>query len=62
MILYDEQVEVPISIRVYDSDSFSFDAIEYTNEFAQISGSPRKKIRFAAEWLEKSITDGIIIV
>ena len=35
MVLYDEQVENPVSIRVYDSDSFSFDAIEYKEEFMQ---------------------------
>ena len=55
MLLYDEQVEAPISIRVYDSDSFSFDAVEYKNEFEQSSGSPREKIRRAAEWLSTAI-------
>ena len=62
MVLYDEQVEVPLSIRIYDSDSFSFDAVEYKNEFAQSSGSPREKICRAAEWLENAIADKIIIV
>lgn len=33
MVFYDDQVEVPISIRVYDSDSFSFDVLEYKIEF-----------------------------
>ncbi len=62
MVLYDEQVEAPISIRVYDSDSFSFDAVEYKNEFEQRSGSPREKIRRAAEWLNDAIVDKRIIV
>lgn len=62
MVLYDEQVEAPISIRVYDSDSFSFDAVEYKNEFEQRSGSPREKIRRAAEWLNNAIVDKRIIV
>ena len=63
MVLYDEQVkEDPISIRVYDSDSFSFDAVEYKDEFDQRSGSPREKIRRAAEWLSNAIADKRIIV
>ena len=62
MVLYDEQVEAPISIRVYDSDSFSFDAVEYKNEFEQRSGSPREKIRRAAEWLNDAIVDKRMIV
>ena len=62
MVLYDEQVEATISIRVYDSDSFSFDAVEYKNEFEQRSGSPREKIRRAAEWLSTAIANKHIIV
>jgi len=62
MVLYDEQVEDPLSIRVYDSDSFSFDAVEYKDEFDQRSGTPREKIRRAAEWLNKAIADKRIIV
>lgn len=62
MVLYDEQVESPLSIRVYDEDSFSFDAVEYKNEFAQDSGAPREKIRCAAEWLKTAIADKLIIV
>lgn len=62
MVLYDEQAEVPITIRIYDSDSFSYDAVEYKNEFDQRSGSPREKIRRAAEWLGNAIVDRRIIV
>lgn len=62
MVLYDEQVDAPISIRVYDSDSFSFDAVEYKNEFEQSSGSPREKIRRAAEWLSNAIANKHIII
>ena len=62
MVLYDEQIEAPISIRVYDSDSFSFDAVEYKNEFEQRRGSPREKIRRAAEWLRNTIADKHILV
>jgi len=62
MVLYDEQIEVPLSIRIYDSDSFSFDAIEYKNEFAQSNGTPREKICRAAEWLRSAIEDKIILL
>lgn len=62
MVLYDEQVDTPLSIRIYDSDSFSFDAVEYKNEFEQRSGSPREKIRRAAEWLSNAIVNKRIIV
>ncbi len=62
MVLYDEQVDAPISIRVYDSDSFSFDAVEYKNEFEQRSGSPREKIRRAAGWLSNAIANKHIII
>lgn len=62
MVLYDEQVENPLSIRIYDSDSFSFDAVEYKNEFAQSFGSPREKIHCASEWLKNAIADKSIIV
>lgn len=61
MVLYDEQVENPVSIRVYDSDSFSFDAIEYKEEFMQKCGSPREKIRNAARWLKTAIEGKNII-
>lgn len=62
MVLYDEQVEDPLSIRIYDSDSFSFDAVEYKNEFAKSDGTPREKIRRAADWLKTAITDKTIII
>lgn len=62
MVLYDEQVEKPIRIRVYDADSLGFDAIEYINEFDQSSKSPREKIHRAAEWLSKAIADRYITV
>lgn len=62
MVLYDEQVEFPLSIRVYDADSFGFDAIEYKEEFAQEAGTPREKIRCAAEWLNNAIADKTVII
>jgi hypothetical protein len=63
MVIYDEQVnEKPISIRVYDADSFSFDAIEYKDEFDQSCGTPREKIRRAAVWLGSAIADRSITV
>lgn len=62
MVLYDEQAEKPICIRVYDTDSLGFDAIEYINEFDQSNKSPREKIRRAAVWLHNAILDGRIIV
>lgn len=62
MVLYDEQVEDPISIRVFDADSFSIDAVEYKDEFEQRQGKPRDKIRRAAEWLRNAIENNIITV
>ena len=61
MVLYDEQVEESLSIRIYDSDSFSFDAVEYKNEFTQSIGTPREKIHRASEWLKNAIADKSII-
>lgn len=62
MVLYDERVDEPVTIRIYDEDSPGTicDAIEYKNEFAQSSGTPRKKIYCAAEWLKNAIADGMI--
>lgn len=62
MVLYDEQAKDPLSIRIYDVDSFSFDAVEYKNEFTQRIGTPREKIRCASEWLRGAIADKCIIV
>lgn len=62
MVLYDEREKEPITIRVFDADSFSFDAIEYKNEFDQKSGSPRERIHRAAEWLSNAIADQKIII
>lgn len=62
MVLYDEQVEDNLSIRIYDSDSFSFDAVEYKKEFNQRVGAPRKRIRCAADWLKNAIEDKAIII
>ncbi len=64
MTLYDERVEDPITIRIYDAYSLgtSYDAVEYKNEFKQRSGSPREKIRRASEWLKNAIENEYIIV
>jgi hypothetical protein len=62
MVLYDEQVEVPLSIRIYDSNSFGIDAVEYKREFAEGGKTPREKIRCAAKWLRHAIEDGFIMV
>ncbi len=62
MVLYDEQVEDHITIRVYDADTFGFDADEYINEFDQKSRSPRENIHHAAEWLREAIENRRIIV
>ena len=64
MVLYDEQVEDPITIRIFDADSLGtvYDAVEYKDEFDQRSGSPQEKIRRAAEWLSNAIADQKIIV
>lgn len=63
-VLYDECVDEPITIYIYDADlpGTICDAVEYKNEFAQSSGTPRKKICCAAEWLKNAIADGIIKV
>ena len=62
MVLYDLMVETPITIRVYDADSFGIDADEYGCEFVQSEGSPREKIRSAADWLKKAITAQYIAI
>ena len=64
MALYDERVEDPITIRIYDADSLGtvYDAVEYKNEFEQRSGSPREKIRRAAEWLKAAIAQGTVLL
>lgn len=64
MVLYDEQVEDPITIRIFDANSLGtvYDAVEYKNEFEQRSGSPQEKIRRAAEWLSNAIANKRIIV
>lgn len=62
MVIYDEQVEFPLTIRIYDADTFGFDAIEYKKEFAQKNGTPQEKIRRAAEWLKNAIADNIVII
>lgn len=62
-VLYDEQVDEPITIRVYDADSLGIDdAEEYRDGFDQKNGSPREKIRRAAAWLSQAIEDKRIIV
>lgn len=64
MVLYDERVEDPVTIRIYDADSLGtvYDAVEYKNEFVQSIGTPREKIRRAAEWLGNAIANKHIIV
>lgn len=62
MVLYDEQVEDSLSIRVYDADSLGFDAVEYKNEFNQGSCKPLEKIRRASAWLKAAIADKQIVV
>ncbi len=64
MVLYDERVEDSVTIRIYDADSLGtvYDAVEYKNEFVQGIGTPREKIRRAAEWLKNAIADKSIIV
>lgn len=65
MVLYDccDEEDLPITIRVYDADSFSFDAtILYRKEFDQSSSKPREQIHCAAEWVRKAIEDKIIMI
>lgn len=62
MVIYDEQVEYPLTIRIYDADTFGFDAIEYKKEFAQKNGTSQEKIRCAAEWLKDAIADNTVII
>ena len=61
MVIYDEQVEFPLTIRVYNAESFGFDATEFKKEFAQKNGTPQEKIRRAAEWLKGAIADKTVI-
>lgn len=51
MVIYDYQVEAPVTIRVYYSDSLGFEAIEYHDEFALNGGNEQERIHYAAEWL-----------
>lgn len=62
MVMYDLTDRIPMSIRVYDADSFGFDAAEYKEEFAQTDGTPREQIRRAAEWLRNAIADKRILI
>ncbi len=64
MVLYDERVDDPVTIRIYDADSLGtvYDAVEYKNEFAQSIGTPREKIHRAADWLKNAIANKRIIV
>jgi hypothetical protein len=62
MVLYDEMDKNPLSIRVYDAGSFSFDAVEYKNEFVLKEGKPREQIHHAAEWLKHAIANKTISV
>ena len=61
MVLYDAIDEEPISIRIYDADSFSFDAEEYKNGFDQKTGKPCQKIKRAAVWLKNAIEDNHLL-
>lgn len=61
MVIYDEQVEIPLTIRIYDANSFGFDAIEFKKEFAQKNGTPQEKIHCAAEWLRGAVENKNII-
>lgn len=64
MVLYDccDEEDLPITIRVYDADSFGFDATIYRKEFDQSSSKPREQIHCAAEWVRKAIEDKIIMI
>ena len=55
MVLYDEQDEDNPSIRIYDSESFIFDATEHKSEFLIAGVTPREKIHAASNWLKESI-------
>ena len=56
MVMYDYQVEDPVTIRIYDSDSLGFDAIEYHDEISINIGNERERIHYAAEWLRTKIS------
>lgn len=68
MVLYDDCVDEsavnPIRIRVNDSrlPGTIVDAIEYQNEFALESGTPRERIHCASEWLKSAIADRTISI
>ena len=47
----------PTDFSMYEEDD-----VEYKNEFEQRSGSPREKIRCAAEWLKTAIADKTIMI
>lgn len=62
MTLYDDTDKQPMLIRVYDSDSLGFDAVEYKAELICDSKSPKEKIRHAAAWLKSAIERNAIVV
>ena len=61
-VIYNPNIELPVSIRIYDSDSCGLYATKYKDEFEQRTGKPREKIHNAAEWLKKAISDKIITI
>lgn len=69
MVLYDDRInekeESPVWIRIYDADSLGTaydDVDEFRDEFAIQSGSPKERIRRAAEWLRKAIKCKTVII
>ena len=69
MVIYNcstgEKGESPIWMRIFDSDCFGtqYDDVDvYRKEVALESGSPKERIRHAAEWLKNAIDTGVVSV
>ncbi len=61
----DEKIESPVWIKIYDFDCFGtqYDDVDvYRKEVALESGSPKERIRHAAEWLKNAIDTGVVSV
>ncbi len=63
-VLYDFQIENPISIYVYEADWLGavFEADEYKDEFATDAKKSREKIHCAAIWLKEAIENKVIVI
>ena len=67
LVLYDDQTDVrkesPVWIRIYDTYCFgtAYDDVDvYREELNIAHGSPKERIRYAANWLREAIERGVV--